>query len=135
MLMRDYRPDRWTAKLGISKLWYISAVECTSSTSVLQLRIEGGMFMLWEWTHLSHSVYPKQHQCCHRNRWKKSDWWKNVMWQGHFVLSWPYGTLSINMKCQNLGFKLCLSILIIENILKSTFMRLFLGGYDEKFTV
>ncbi len=42
-------------------------------------------------------------------------------------LYWPHGILSINMTPQNLWFKLWLSILIIENILKSTFMRLFTG--------
>ncbi len=54
---------------------------------------------------------------------------------GHFIPSWPHGALSINMKPQHLWFKLYLSTLIIENILKSTFMRLFLGGCDEKLKV
>ncbi len=51
---------------------------------------------------------------------KVPDQWTRVVWQGHFVLSWSCGTLSINMKSQNLWFKHCLSILIIEKILKIT---------------
>ncbi len=46
---------------------------------------------------------------------KVPDWWKKVVWKGHFLCSWPLGTLSFNMKHQNLRFKLCLSILIMEN--------------------
>ncbi len=42
---------------------------------------------------------------------------KKVVWQKHFVLSWPHGILSINKKPQNLWFKLCSSILITKNIL------------------
>ncbi len=39
------------------------------------------------------------------------------------------------MKTQNVWFKLGLSIIIFENILKSKFMKLFLRGGDEKLIV
>ncbi len=58
-----------------------------------------------------------------------------VVWQGHFALSRPRGTFRINIKCQNLWFKLCLSILIAERILKTYIIFFFfLGRCDEKLT-
>ncbi len=52
--------------------------------------------------------------------------WTKLVWQGHFVLSWSHRTISINMKPLNLWFKLCLSILITEKVLKIT-LRSFKG--------
>ncbi len=62
-----------------------------------------------QWTCKTTSVLPQ------RQMEKVLDQWKKVTWQGHFILSRPCGILSINMKPQNLWFKLCLLISIIEN--------------------
>ncbi len=56
----------------------------------------------WQFTEIS--VLPQ------KQIRKVPDWWTKVVWQGHFVLSWPHGTLGINMKHQNLWFKHCLSV-------------------------
>ncbi len=88
-------------KLGISKFWYINAMECTSSTSVLQLHLERE-FMSSEWSHLAHGGQPKQHQRCHRSRWKKyqingkklcdKDILFSAGLMGHSVLVWKLRT-------------------------------------------
>ncbi len=106
-------------KPGISRYWYISAVECTSSTLILQLHTESVHFVRMKppdpwWSSKEISVMPLKQMR------KVPDRGTKVVWQGHFILSWPYGKLSINMKPQNFWFKLGLPILITEKILKST---------------
>ncbi len=75
------------------------------------------VFMTSEWSQQTCSGHPKEHQFSHRCRWTKKGVRSigKVVWQGYFVLSWSHGTRSINMKPQNSSFKLCLSIIIIEN--------------------
>ncbi len=50
-----------------------------------------------------------------------------VACRGYSVHSWLHGTLSINMKPQNLWFKLCLSILITEKNFLITLCGFFRG--------
>ncbi len=52
----------------------ISAVECMSSTLVSQFHTKKAFTS--EWSHWTHSGYPKQHQCCHGSRLKSTRSWK-----------------------------------------------------------
>ncbi len=134
MLMKDDKPDRWKAKarnltILIYKFYGMYLINFSFTTShgesVHVVRMKPSNT---QWPSKGTSVLSQEQMK------KVLDQWKKVVWQGHFVLNWLHGTLSINTKPQNLWLKHCLLILIIENILKSTFMRLFLRRCDEKLT-
>ncbi len=105
MLMRMISQTGGTPKPGISKFWYTSGVECTSSTLILPLHMEK-VFVSSECSHLTHSGHSKQHQCCHRSRWKKcltngkklcgKDILFSVGLMGHSVLIWNLRICSAN---------------------------------------
>ncbi len=123
-----------TQKPGILRFWQISAVECTSPTSVSQFHMKR-MFTLSEWSQQTHSRYLKQHQYCHGTVGKNARPMKKRCVTRTFC-SQP---ASWDIRYQNETSELVVQTLLFNSNywkqLISTFMRLFLGGHNEKWTV
>ncbi len=119
MLVKDDRPDRWNAKTGNFK---ILIYKCCwmHLINFVQLYMER-VFILSEWSHLTHGGRPKKHQCCHRSSWEKCQTNGHKLCDMDILFSaglMGHSVLICNMRPQNLRFKLCLSILITEKIKK-----------------
>ncbi len=113
MLVRDDNPDWWNTKPGNLQI-LIYAVECTSSTSFSQFHMKR-VFILSEeafnpqWTSkVTSMLLQKQMEKCQTDGKSLCD--QDILFSAGLI-----GTLGINMKLNNLWFKPCLSIVIIEN--------------------
>ncbi len=68
------------------------------------------VFVLSEWSHLTHDGHAKKHQCCHRSRWEKCQtdeqnlWDKDILFSAGLmlpsVLIWNLRTCSSNSAYQ-----------------------------------
>ncbi len=126
-------PDKWTTEMRNFKILIYKC--CVMYLINFNFRILHRVFILLEWSHLTHGGHLKKYQCCHRSRWEKCQTDRQELCDKDILVSAGLMGHSVLIWNPELVVQTLLTDFNHWKNLKNYIIRFFLAGYDKKLTV